>query len=70
MNDTTELDKTSHYLGNPLLKRANVSVEWTEENIAEYQRCMAAPLYFSQNYIKIASFDLGVVSFDLFPFLI
>ena len=68
MNDTTELDKTSHYLGNPLLKRANVSVEWTEENISEYQRCMVDPLYFIQKYIKIVSLDDGVVSFDLFPF--
>ena len=68
MNDTTELDKTSHYLGNPLLKRANVSVEWTEENISEYQRCMVDPLYFIQKYIRIVSLDLGVVSFDLFPF--
>lgn len=68
MNDIIELDKTSHYLGNPLLKRANVSVEWTEETISEYQKCMEDPLYFVQNYIKIVSLDEGVIPFDLFPF--
>ncbi len=56
------------YLGNPLLKRANVSVEWSEETISEYQRCMDDPLYFIEKYIKIVSLDQGIVSFDLFPF--
>jgi len=63
-----QLDNTSSYLGNPLLKRANVSVEWTEETISEYQKCMEDPLYFVQNYIKIVSLDEGVIPFDLFPF--
>ena len=63
-----QLDNTSSYLGNPLLKRANVSVEWTEETISEYQKCMEDPLYFVQNYIKIVSLDEGLVSFEMFPF--
>mgnify|MGYP001181568770 CR=1 FL=1 len=50
------------YLGNPLLKRANVSVEWSEETISEYQRCMDDPLYFIEKYIKIVSLDQGIVS--------
>jgi len=63
-----ELDNNSAYLGNPLLKRANVAVEWTEETISEYQRCMEDPLYFVETYIKIVSLDEGVVPFKLFPF--
>ena len=63
-----KLDDNSAYLGNPLLKRANVAVEWTEETISEYQRCMEDPLYFVENYIKIVSLDEGVVPFKLFPF--
>ena len=27
----------NNYLGNPNLKRANVSVEWTEEQVKEYK---------------------------------
>jgi hypothetical protein len=62
------MTESLNYLGNPLLKRANVAVEWTEETISEYQRCMEDPLYFVENYIKIVSLDDGVVPFKLFPF--
>ena len=57
-----------HYLGNPLLKKANVPVEWTEEQILEYKKCMEEPLHFIQNYIKIVSLDEGLVPFKMFPF--
>ena len=33
----------NQYLGNPNLKRANVSVEFTKEQIQEYQKCMDDP---------------------------
>jgi hypothetical protein len=36
----------SVYLGNPNLKKANVSQDWTEEEIKEYGRCMIVPIYF------------------------
>ena len=62
------MNDNESYLGNPLLKRANVAVEWTEETISEYQRCMEDPLYFVETYIKIVSLDEGVVPFKLFPF--
>jgi len=58
----------NHYLGNPLLKKTNVQVEWTKENILEYQKCMQDPLYFCQKYIKIVSLDEGLVPFDVYPF--
>ena len=57
-----------HYLGNPLLKKSNVPVEWTKEQILEYQKCMEDPLHFIQNYIKIVSLDEGLVPFKMFPF--
>jgi len=57
-----------HYLGNPLLKKSNVPVEWTKENILEYQKCMEDPLHFIQNYIRIVSLDEGLVPFTMFPF--
>ena len=58
----------NHYLGNPLLKKANVQVEWTKYQILEYQKCMQDPLYFCQKYIKIVSLDEGLVPFDVYPF--
>ena len=57
-----------HYLGNPLLKKANVPVEWTQEQILEYQKCMEDPIYFIKNYIKIVSLDEGLVPFEMYDF--
>jgi hypothetical protein len=62
------MQNIDHYLGNPLLKKANVSVEWTEEQIIEFQKCMESPLHFIENYIKIVSLDHGLVPFDMFQF--
>ena len=56
------------YLGNPNLKRANVQIEFTPEQIQEYARCMEDPAYFIESYIKIVSIDEGLVPFSLYPF--
>jgi len=56
------------YLGNPNLKRANVSQEWTKEELIEYQKCTDDPLHFIQNYVKIVSLDEGLVPFKMYPF--
>ena len=45
------------YLGNPNLKKANVKVEFTQENIEEFIKCKDNPVYFAKNYIKIVSLD-------------
>ena len=39
------------YLGNPNLKKANVKVEFTQENIEEFIKCKDNPVYFAKNYI-------------------
>jgi len=56
------------YLGNPNLKKANVRVEFTQENIEEFIKCKDNPVYFAKNYIKIVSLDEGLVNFNLYPF--
>ena len=58
----------NHYLGNPLLKKANVPVEWTQEQILEYKKCMEDPMHFCTKYIKIVSLDEGLIPFNMFPF--
>ena len=45
------------YLGNPNLKKANVKVEFTQENIEEFIKCKDDPVYFAKNYIQIVSLD-------------
>ena len=62
------LQSGNNYLGNPNLKRANVPVEWTEEQVTEYTKCMDNPLYFIESYIKIVSLDEGLVPFKLYDF--
>ena len=62
------MSQVDHYLGNPLLKKSNVPVEWTKDQILEYQKCMKDPLYFIGNYIRIVSLDEGLVPFKMFPF--
>ena len=51
----------NQYLGNPNLKKANVTVEFTKEQIQEYQKCMDDPIYFIENYMQIVSLDEGLV---------
>ena len=62
------MQNINNYLGNPNLKKANVPVEWTEEQIEEYARCMKDPLYFVENYIRIVSLDEGLIPFKLYDF--
>lgn len=57
-----------HYLGNPNLKRANIAVEWTPEQIEEFVKCSEDPLYFIKTYVKIVNIDDGLVPFDLYGF--
>ncbi len=56
------------YLGNPNLKKANTSIEFTEEQIREFLRCKQDPVYFAKNYVKIVSLDEGLVSFSPYNF--
>lgn len=57
-----------HYKGNPNLKAENVPIEFTQEQIAEYLKCKKDPVYFTQNYVKIVSLDMGLVPFDMYNF--
>ncbi len=62
------MKQDEHYLGNPLLKKANQPIEWTEEQVLEYQKCMSDPNYFISNYIKIVSLDKGLIDFKMYSF--
>jgi len=56
------------YLGNPLLKKANTAIEFTQEQIEEFVECRKNPVYFANNYIKIVSLDEGLTQFHPYDF--
>ena len=56
------------YLGNPLLKKANTQIEFTEAQVIEFLKCKEDPVYFAENYIKIVNVDDGLVLFNMYPF--
>jgi len=56
------------YLGNPLLKKANTPIEFTEDQIREFVRCKNDPVYFAKNYVKIVTLDKGLQPFAMYPF--
>ena len=56
------------YLGNPNLKRANTSIEFTQENIEEYIKCKEDPVYFAKNYVQIVTLDHGLQPFKMYDF--
>ena len=56
------------YLGNPNLKKANVAQEFTQEQIEEFMRCAADPVYFAKTYMKIVSLDEGLIQFKPYDF--
>jgi hypothetical protein len=55
-------------MGNQKLKRANVPVNFTKQQVKEYVRCSSDIVYFVRKYIKIVNVDNGIVPFDLWPF--
>lgn len=56
------------YLGNPNLKKANVSQAFTPDQVEEYVKCSKDPVYFIKEYIKIISLDKGLIPFTMYDF--
>ena len=56
------------YLGNPLLKKANVAQEFTKDQILEFMACKHDPVYFAKQHVKIVSLDEGLVPFKPYNF--
>jgi len=60
--------REEHYLGNPLLKRANIEVELAPDQLLELAKCSDDPIYFAKNYIKIVTLNEGLVNFKPYSF--
>lgn len=59
---------SDNYQGNRNLKRSNVAIAWTQEQVQEYIRCARDPSYFIKTYIKIINVDKGLIPFEMYPF--
>jgi hypothetical protein len=57
-----------YYLGNPLLKKANSEIEFTNEQVIEFARCSIDPVYFANKYVKIVTLDHGLQPFTMWDF--
>lgn len=55
------------YRDNPRLKRVGIEYKFTKEQVEEYLKCAADPIYFSK-YINIISLDRGLVPFAMYDF--
>tara|TARA_B100002019_G_scaffold149876_1_gene128941 strand:+ start:486 stop:2135 length:1650 start_codon:yes stop_codon:yes gene_type:complete len=62
------MSNQEQYLGNPNLKKANVSTEFTPDQVQEILKCSEDPVYFIREYIKIVSLDKGLIPFDMYHF--
>ena len=62
------MTENNQYLGNPNLKKANISQEWSKDQLSEYAKCMEDPQYFIENYVRIVSLDEGLIPFKMYPF--
>jgi hypothetical protein len=68
MISAVDLKFGESYRDNPLLKKAGVKVEYTQEQVDEYIKCAKDPVYFAKNYIKIVNVDEGLINFKMWPF--
>ena len=62
------LNRDQIYLGNPRLKKANVKLDYTKEQVEELAKCANDILYFCNNYMKIVNVDEGLMNFQTYSF--
>jgi len=60
--------RIKNYLGNPHLKKINMPLQLTEDEVREYVKCSKNPIYFIERYVKIITLDEGFINISLYPF--
>lgn len=63
-----EQDYGRGHRGNSNLKKPNVKIDWTKEQVEEFIKCQDDPIYFAEKYIKIITSDDGLVTLKLFDY--
>ena len=54
------------YMGNSSLKRTEVPLSYTQEQVLEIAKCASDPIYFVDNYCYIVTLDHGLQPFKLY----
>jgi hypothetical protein len=62
------LTREEIYLGNPRLKKANVKLDYTKDQVEELAKCARDVLYFCNKYMKIVNVDEGLMNFETYDF--
>jgi len=61
MSEIADIVDYRSYLGNVNLKRKGVSIDWTEDMVQEFVKCVKDPIYFAEQYIQIVHVDHGLI---------
>lgn len=56
------------YNGNQLLKRKGVQIQWEHDQVREFIKCSADPIYFAEKYIQIVHVDKGLIPMQLYDY--
>lgn len=62
------IPKQYRYLNNPKIKKAGISLEYTEDQLREIARCRNDIVYFAHKYVKIVHVDKGLIPFDMWKY--
>ena len=57
-----------HYLGNPKLKKANIHIDFSQEEIQEVVKCSKDIVYFCEKYLKIINIDEGLMPYEPYDY--
>jgi hypothetical protein len=63
MSDSNLISNYKSYLGNSLLKKSGVEVQWDTKTVEEYIKCSQDVIYFVEKYMKIINVDRGLIPF-------
>ena len=58
----------NHYLGNPKLKKANITIDFSKEEIQEVVKCSKDIIYFCEKYLKIINIDEGLMPYEPYDY--
>jgi len=61
------MDKLAYH-GNRHLKKTDVLIQYSAEQLKEFVKCSRDPIYFIQTYVKIVNVDKGLVLFDPYEY--
>jgi hypothetical protein len=62
------IPRKKFYLNRQNLPHATYQHEFSAEELVEFEKCLADPVYFAETYIKIINVDKGLIPFNMYGF--